>query len=148
MFSSILRCSNTVIDCYALFICLQFVHILFTIHTQTIHTSFIHIQPICSQFVHNLFTNSPYFIHNSFINTVHPKRTYFQNCPYYTHTNKLIHTPKHSKHNTFTQLSTPQHLIIHTISHSIQYYISLAQKSISFQLFHNSCSCPFVPVHS
>ena len=36
--------------------------------------------------------------------------------------NKVIHIPKHSKHNTFTKLSTLQYKVIHTITHSIQYY--------------------------
>ena len=45
--------------------------------------------------------------------TVHTTRTY----------NKVINIPKHSKHNTFTQLSTLQYIVIHTTTHSIEYYI-------------------------
>ena len=47
--------------------------------------------------------------------------------------NKVIHILKHSKHNTFTQLSTLQYKVIHTITHSIQYYIIFLRSALLVQ---------------
>ena len=60
--------------------------------------------------------------------TVHTTRTY----------NKVIHIPKHSKHNNFSWLSTLQYKVIHTITHSIQYYINHCSPSDTLQsLIHS-----------
>ena len=56
--------------------------------------------------------------------------------------NKVIHVSKHSKYNTFTKLSTLdnnlstlQYKVIHTITHSFQYYILTHSKIRPFSAF-------------
>ena len=47
---------------------------------------------------------------------------------------RLINITKHSKHNAFTKLSTLHYKVIHTISHSIEYYIITRSKIHPFSI--------------